>query len=446
MSRAAALAATTPASSLVDAARAAGWDARGAEVWISGVDPVTGIPATLVAALRAPGLAPGAVVGPIVDEATSSGLVGVLLGVPTRNDAYAKAAARVRMDGAALRDWAEFQQLEAALRAAKLREWETAPSALVLDREIVIGPADNGGAGGPYAGLAHLVVSALPASDLPAAGDADPSPFGGGGSASPWPTEPGSTPYGSRTPMAPSPPSAARSLQALLASLPPAQRLARWDALVADANAASEGDPLQRSGEMGWHNRESLQPGVADAVLVPLTSDAVVGPVETSAGPELFLVRGQFLGTIGEHVSAALTLLATAPDLRVAAASLAPGAEALRYEPGITRSELELAGNEAARSALFETGLGSAGPPFILGDEVVVAVPASRTTGIPSGQTLDRVRVGGFVAWIRGREAATVAVVDDAPFGQPSAPSQAPAQQPPVAVPTMAPPPSAGLP
>jgi hypothetical protein len=457
MERAAALAATTSAADLVAAARGAGWDARAFEAWIAEDDPADGVPAVVLDALRDPGLAKGAVAGPMADDATGGAALGVLMDTAPRiqSSAVTQAIARIKLDDGALRTWAEGQLLERAVREAKLAAWTTRPSTVITVRELVAGQAGAAAGPGPYAGLAHLVLSSLPASELPAGGGALPTPFGGTTPVpTPWPTQPGQTPRPTRAGPSPgsSPSAAGLALAAQLNALPPDQRLARWGALVASANAsgAAASDPLRRSGDMGWRSRDGLAPAVADAVLTPAApAGTVVGPVETLAGPELFLVRGQFPGVLDEHASGVLTQAATANGpaaLAAVAAAAAPGAEALRWDPGIARSALELADNGPARAALLDGALGARGAPYILDGEVLVGVPLSRAEAVPAGQVLARVRVEAFALWLADRMAALRVEVDRDPFGLGASPAATPAAAPTLAIPTMAPPPSAGLP
>lgn len=207
-----------------------------------------------------------------------------------------------------------------------------------------------------------------------------------------------------------SPSAQGSALAAQLNALTPPERVARWAALVADANASAPvGDPVQRSGEMGWQNRDALTSAVADAVLHPLPGDAVVGPIVTAAGEELFLVRGQYLGPLDDHASAVLVQATTAASdadlVRIAAAN-APGAEALLWDPGLTYSALELAGNDEASRALLDTPLGARSGPFALGGRLMVAVPMSRSSAVPTGEVLARVRVNAYDGLIASRVAA----------------------------------------
>ena len=216
------------------------------------------------------------------------------------------------------------------------------------------------------------------------------------------------------------------------------------------ANArAPSGDPTLHSGEMGWHSRDDLLPAVADlAVRADAPAGTVVGPVATSAGEELFLVRGQYLGTLDEHAAGVLAQATAAADdtaLGAIAAANASRAEALRWDPGLDRSELELAGNDAARAALLGAPLGSWPDPYALGGSIVVGLPVSRSSAVPSGEVLARVRVEAFERWVLSLMAERSVAVDADPFGDGPAPTPAASATAAPAGPTMAPPPSVGL-
>lgn len=211
----------------------------------------------------------------------------------------------------------------------------------------------------------------------------------------------------------------ARQLRALALS----ERLARWDVLVAAANAAGVDDPLQRSGEMGWFNADALIPGLARAAFADtVNAGSVIGPITTSAGTELFLVRGTYPGTLDERATAVLTELLTTGDLGAVARRIAPRAEGLRFDVPLVRSELETLDNDPAHQALLVDALDALTRPFVLDGEILLAVPLKHRTEVPSGQAAARIRAGAFDAWLGERMATRVVEVDPDPYGiaQPS--------------------------
>jgi len=451
--------ATTPAADLVARARGAGWDAVAGEAWLPAQGPAAGVPPVLVDALRSGALSVGGTVGPVEDSADAAVGAGAVVADGPAVDAsvVAHAATGIRVDPAALRAWADGVALDEALRAHQDAAWASTPSEQVVARELVVGRSDLVGAPGPFAGLAHLVVGELPPADIPPEGGAVPTPWadpaGTPPPPTPWPTASGETPApsaaGHAVPPSPGPPSPGAALAAELNALPPPERLARWGALVADANAAvAAGDTTHRSGEMGWQSQETLTAEAADAVLRPLSPGTVVGPVATSAGEELLLVRGQYLGALDDHASAVLVQVSTAgsgADLARIAASNAPGAEAALWDPGVALSGLELVGDDPAGRALLGTPVGGRGDPFELDGRILVAVPLARSATVPSGEALARVRVVAYDRWLAWRMTTHSVVVDPDPFAVGSAATATPAASIPAAPPAPAPP-SVGLP
>lgn len=383
-------------SDLVAAARGAGWDAHGGETWIPDSGQIAGMPDVLAAGLRDASAGASRVVGPVVDEVGGEDAVAILIAQGPAPDAAAarRAAAGIHVDDGALRAWAEGRVLERLLEAQQTALWTTTPSVEVSASEVVIGAAANGGVPGPSVGLAHLVTSRLPASDLP---PADPGASG-----------PSGTP--------------ATALANELRALPLDARLARWDALVAAANQGTTADPLTRSGEMGWLSKDALAPTVSAAAFAPgVTPGSILGPIATARGEELFLLRGQYPGTLDDRAAAALTEVLTTADLGSVAARIAPAGEGARFDPGIVRDEHELGANDPARHALLEGALDQRTQPYVLDGEILVAVPHQRVSAVPTGQALARIRVVAFDAWIAERLGGLTITIDPNPFGLPSA-------------------------
>lgn len=435
--RAAGLLPTTPVAGIAAAAEGAGWSITGGDAWLPDRGPVPGIPDVLVGALRSAG-AVGTVIGPI-DDGSGSLLAGVVTGPGPAPDVAAAHEAADRAasveatsapwpgytgaDESWLRVWAETRVLERQLEAAKVAAWTSEPARAATVREVVVGSNDITGGAGPFAGLAHLVVGRLPADMLP-------DGYGHPGESAVTPAE---------------------ALAAGLRALPVAERLARWDALVAAANASGpEGDAMSRSGEMGWLDGASVvQPLGVLATREGAVPGTVVGPITTAAGPEVFLVRGVYPGTLDEHDRAVLAQVSTAVDLGGLAARISPWAAPGRYATPVMRFEAETFGNASARLALFEDPLadGTAGRPYLLAGQVVVPVVVARGSGVPSGLAADRVRTSAFAAWIGEEMAAFAVTVDADPFGRADAAipaaSAVPSAPDVIVMPT---PPSAGLP
>ena len=133
-----------------------------------------------------------------------------------------------------------------------------------------------------------------------------------------------------------------------------------------------------------------------------------------------------------------LTELLTTADLGAVARRIAPRAEGVRFDVPLVRSELETFDNDPAPQALFVDALDALTRPFVLGGEILLAVPLERRTEVPAGQAAARIRAGAFDAWLGERMATRVVEVDPDPYGiaQPSgAPSPSASAAPPTVPP-----------
>ena len=369
-----ALAAGTPPADVAGALAAAGWRATSLDEWIPADGPVDGLPDGLVALLRAG--APGQ--GFVEDD--GSGDTGADAGAGRVADAQAASPLGVPtggLDSGALGAWAAARADERALRASLLEGWRTRPLPLVRVAELVIGPADVPGVAGEYRSFGHLVVSRLPPAEHGPGGDAD----------------------------------AAARLAAGLRALAPSDRAARFAALVAAAGGAGAADALHASGETPFFTRDQVLPALGDLAWAPAAAAGdVLGPVTTAAGPELFLLRAAFTGTLDDRSNAAAVEARTSPDLLAMARRVAPAGEWPRADGTLWRAQAEGDGDAGAEAAYAGGPLGATSAPFVLAGEIVVAVPLERTTGQAPPGALARLEARGFEAWLAGRlRAASVA-------------------------------------
>jgi hypothetical protein len=355
-----------------------GWRATAWDTWLPRSGPVAGLPDALVAAARARTSA--GPLEPIVDPVMAIGATGVVTGDQA---VTTDAAVLEGVDDGAFRRWAEARAAERALRAVFSNDWRTIPQPLIRVREIVVGSADVEGAEGEYRSFAHLVVGQLPADEL-----------------------------GGRTVD-----EAAAALATELGSLGAPQRVARFEALVEAANKVASDDPLRVSGEMAYFTKDGLLPEVAQlAFREDIHSGDVVGPVSTSVGPEIFLVRGTFHGQLDERSIAALVEARTTTDVVSLAARIAPVGEWIRATGTLWRSQAELVGAEDSEAAYASTPIQTVSDPFVLQDEIVVVVPLERGSRIPDEDGLARLEVRGFDAWLAGKVAAADVARDPEPL------------------------------
>jgi hypothetical protein len=351
--------------------RTAGWLATADTLWLPIVGPAQGIDAEVVAAARA--AAPGPmepVVG--IGWVTIADIVDTEP-IPAQGPGAQFVATDARESGvpeSALRAWATERVEARAVRLSLEAAWLGVPTEVVRAAEVVIGPADPEGAGGPWVQLAHLVIADLPPANIPA-GDG----------------------------------TSAERLAASLRTLAPADRRARFWALVGEAGANGG-----RSGELGFFVKEQLAAALAEgAFAAGVASGDVLGPITTDHGEELFLVEAKYEGALDDRaIGALMELRAGTTSLFDMARSLAPG-EAARAVGGPWRAAPELPAESAAYQALFQTPVGELSDPFILGDQLVVARILEHTTAPPDEDALARLNVNGFDAWLAGqRTEATI--------------------------------------
>lgn len=365
-------------SEVAAALTAAGWRASVVDQWIGPTGAVEGIPDGLVAALRE---TPGTAV--VADDGSAD--TDAAAGAGRVVDAQATSAAGVRVSGidtAALAAWATSRADERVLRASLLDGWRTQVHPVVRVAEVVIGPA-NPGVAGDYRSFAHLVIGQLPSADHGAGSDAE----------------------------------AASRLASELRALDTDARTRRFEALMAAADASHPADALRISGETPFLTREQLVSALGDFAFAPYAVPGdVLGPIATSAGTELFLLRARFVGTLDDRSNAAAVEARSTDDLLAMARRVAPTGEWPRADGTLWRAQDEGDGDAGAAAAFGSTMLGARSDPFTLAGEIVVAQPLERSTGpIPAG-ALTRLAVRGFDAWLAGRIRAAGVVSDPEPL------------------------------
>jgi hypothetical protein len=353
---------------------AAGWRATAVDRWIPMDGPVDGLPDALVAEARGAAQRRGpAVLDPVLDTVSATDAIGEVIEV---GDAPPVDPNTDGLDRGALERWAQARADERALRDRLANSWRTEPQPMVRVRELVIGSAGLDGVDGEYRSFAHLVVGQLPASIK--AGDADGV--------------------------------VADRLASDLRSLAADARLARFAELVDAANLEPAVDPLARSGELGFYTRDQLLPDIAGPAFAPGSSNGdLIGPVVTTAGPELFLVRGRFSGILDERSSAVLIEARTNPDLPALARRVAPVGEWLRADGSLWRALAETAATGPLRSAYGDTPVDGLSDPIVLGDQLITVRVEERSTALVPPDVLDRLLVRGADAWIASlHEAARI--------------------------------------
>jgi hypothetical protein len=280
-------------------------------------------------------------------------------------------AANAAIDASALQSWADGQALEMAVKAHLMEIWRTTPIEQAHFHEIVIGEAPaSGTTAGPWVELSSLALDRL--------GSVDPSQI------------------------ASAPPSlnlAGDQLSSTLVDLDLSGRQALWGSLVSAVTADGAGEG---SGEVGFVSKSQLVAAVADAVFADgVKSGDVVGPVDTTYGPELFLVEATYPGPLDERSIAAMTQVRQASPVD-------PVALTERYSPQDVplardagwRAKAEFGADEQASDALFSTPIGACSDPFVLDGKLGMAIVDERKTELPSSSMLDRLSLDGYSAWL----------------------------------------------
>lgn len=363
---------------------AAGWVAQARDVWLARSGSPADVPASILAAARDPATVAGARIGPFADLVTGrSAIATILARRPTSSTADSAGFARDSVDAGVLGRWTEARAAERALAQAMMDGWREQPRPVVRVREVVIGSADLEGIAGPYASFGHLVVGQLPPTAR-VAGATDET--------------------------------TAAHLAAQLRALPRPDRERRFKELVAQANATGSSDPLKVSGETGFFAKAQLLPELADAAFGPAVDGDIIGPVTTVAGPELFILRARFEGTLDERANAALVEAQAATDLVALARRISPPGQARRAVGDLWRAEDEMIGSAVHWAAYVDTPIDSLSDPIVLDGQIVVVQPLERRVAVVDRPTLDRLLVAGFDAWLADRVARASIVRDPEPL------------------------------
>jgi hypothetical protein len=388
------LAAGTSIETIVAGLHDAGWKVFGENVAVS----ADGVPAdssldmdpSIAAALSRGKI--GDIAGPATDLYGRVGM-GLLLAPPDttmlRSQLSAKAA-EAEIDTGVLQSWADARALERTLAAALLSRWQSEGVEQAHFRELVVGDAPGStGSGGPWVELSALALDRL-APLNPSSIEGAPSGLNLGGDA----------------------------LAKTLRELPLPERIALFRSLVAAANAAPASDASRVSGEIGFVTKDELIPEVGKPAFdSKVRSGDVLGPITTSAGPELFLVEALYPGALDERSRVALREVRVdpAPDLVAYTTRFSPADLVLARDAG-WRAAPEFGAKEPVRLALFETPVGLLSGPFVLDGKLGLAVVDERRTGVPEGRMLDRLTLDGFDAWFASEMAAATITRADHPL------------------------------
>ncbi len=387
------LVANTQIETVVARLHDAGWQVFGEDVAVSAdgvsADSSLELDPTIAAATTRDKV--GDIVGPATD---SSGRVslGKLFDPPDTSALSRRLpldADKAKVDTYALQSWANGQALRRAVTASLLTKWGSAGVNEAHFRELVVGAAPTSGGAGPWVELSALVVDRLKGV--------------------------------SQTSMASAPSGldlTADGLAKALKSMTPTDRTALFRGLVASANRLPAPDTTNTSGELGFYTKDGLVPDLGAAAFDPMTHTGdVIGPISTSAGPELFLVESRYAGTLDERSQVALRQVRndTAPNLLAYTKQYSPADAALAADAG-WRAEPEFGSSEAVRAALFETPISTLSDPFVLDGKLALALVTERRTAVPDARTLDRLTLDGYVAWFASEYAKAAITRSDSPL------------------------------
>ena len=383
---------------IVEALQRAGWRVEGGETTLPSDGPWLELHASLLAAARSS--APGDIVGPYQDPEGRVSVARVLAVEPdaTSGADLAADAREEDIPEGTLRDWADGMAMKRGLRENLLRQWRSEPLEQVRAQILVVGPVDNPGDEGPWVQLSHVLVDRLEGvASIPGRAGGAPLPSGL---------------------------TFAQELANRLRQLPRGEREQRFQELVDVANRSTGSDASTRSGELGFFTPDQLiEPLSKTAFTEETTSGTVLGPFQTSAGEELFLVEARYDGPLDERSAGVLTEARSRHgDLGDLARRLAPNHLYAAVSPE-WRARPEFEGHAAAAVELFETPLNTLSDPFALGDQLVLARPVQRRLASAEPAQLDRLALTGFQRWLDGLRARTAVRLADDPL--PEAPTSA---------------------
>lgn len=376
------LAAGTPIEEVAEGLGDAGWRTVARDQWLPGEGSVAGVPDGLVSAMRR--AEPDGPPLVVEDGLTGTTALGYRLDASVDGTTAADTIDQGGIDGSALRRWAEARAAERAIRERFASTWMSEPTARIRVAELVIGPADLEGPPGPYRSFAHIVVRGLGA------------PI----------RQPDETDE-----------ALASRLATELQALTPDERERRFGALISAANVTPSADPLARSGELGYFTKDQIMSEIADRAFADDADRAsIIGPVTTIVGPELFLLRAWFDGTLDERANAALVEARTTSDIAALARRIAPTGEAERADGTLWRAEDEFIGIDVVRRAYADTLIGGRSDPIVLDGEIIIVAPLERSIEPAQPAELDRLLVRGFDAWLASRTAEAAIIRDREPL------------------------------
>jgi hypothetical protein len=301
------LAADTPVTTIVADLHDAGWQVVGEDVAVSAEGVPADVSLDLDPAIVAATVAgqPGTIVGPTT-EAYGRVAIGKVLSAPNVTVASRRLsvdAYTAKLDTIALQQWAAGRALKQAVTAHLIAGWSRGVS-MAHFRELVIGAApDSSGSAGPWVELSGLALDRL--------SGVSPSSIAG-------------APAGLNL--------GANALAKTLKSDSATDRATLFRALAAAANKAPGSNAATTSGEIGFYTKGQLTPDIGKAAFADsVHTGDVVGPITTSAGPQLFLVESRYSGTLDERAQVALQQVRadSAPDLAKYATQFSPTDDAL---------------------------------------------------------------------------------------------------------------------
>jgi hypothetical protein len=166
-------------------------------------------------------------------------------------------------------------------------------------------------------------------------------------------------------------------------------------------------------------------------------SGDILGPITTSAGPQLFLVEARFPGALDDRSQAALAEVRAdpAPDPLAYTTRFSPADEVLARDGG-WHAAGEFATSEAVRTAFFDTPIGLPSDPFVLDAKLALAIVDERRTAAADPRMADRLYLDGFEAWWASELAAAKVTRSDDPLPELRSPTPEPTATP-AAMPSM---------
>jgi parvulin-like peptidyl-prolyl isomerase len=307
-------------------------------------------------------------------------------------DAMHETARQKGVSDDGLRSWAEGQVLRRVVADALVAEWRKRGGDQFRLAELNLGEATGGP---PMVELEHLVVRRLESADPAARG---------------------------------------RSIVAELASLSAADRRTRFESLVAEANAGGVSDRLEMSGEIGWLASNGLIPDLATAAFSPgRVAGDVVGPLDTSAGPELFLVRARSEHSLADR-AAAIAIEAAVPGADLARIARRVSVDdASRASGGRWRALAELPAKVRQTAGIDISKVGDLVGPIDLEGEMVLGRVLERRAGPFAEEELAALQFEGFATWVEDQLDGATITIDPDPLGlgsaSPATPSSVPHTQ-----------------